>query len=113
MLSHIRKLTRTDDAVSADPKQYSNAPSNATIATTDATVFTLAAGEKGFIQNLNTTALAVRRAAGATSSAFHRILKAGTATDDGLGGEIMIEDHIGAVSVAAMSGSPRYIAWKV
>lgn len=113
LLTHTRKLTRTDDAVASDPKQYSNAPSNATIATTDATVFTLAAGEKGFIQNLHTTALAVRRAASATTTAFHTILRGGTGTDDGIGATITISDHIGAVSVAALTGSPRYIAWKV
>jgi hypothetical protein len=113
ILSNIRKLTRVDDAISADPKQYSNAPSNFTIATADATVFTLAVGEKGFIQNLHTTALAVKRGASASTTSLNQILRGGTAQDDGIGAFTVIDDWVGVVSVAAMTGSPRFIAWKL
>ena len=99
-------LTRTQ------AKQSAAAPSNDTIGTTDATVFTLAEGERGFIQNLDDAALAVKLGASASPTSLSMILQAGTAADDGKGGFVMIDTHIGAVSVAAMSGSPRYIAWK-
>ena len=94
------------------PKQTAAAPSNATIGTTDATVFTLAEGERGFIQNLDDAALAVKLGASATTSSFHMILQAGTAADDGKGAFVMFNDYVGVVSVAALTGSPRYIAWK-
>jgi len=92
--------------------QSSNAPSNAAVATADATVFTLAGGEVGFIQNLDDAALAVKLGTSASPSSFSMILQAGTAADDGKGGFIYITDYTGAVSVAAMSGTGRYIAWK-
>ena len=93
-------------------KQYSGVPSTFTVGTSDATVFTLAAGEIGFIQNLDDAALAVKKGASASTTSFSLILNAGTAADDGKGGAILIDDWIGVVSVAAMAGSPRYIAWK-
>lgn len=93
-------------------KQYAGVPSSFTIGTTDQTVFTLATSEIGFIQNLDDAALAVKKGASATISSFSFILPAGTAQDDGKGGAICIDDWVGVVSVAAMSGSPRYISWK-
>ena len=94
------------------PPQSSGVPSSFTVATTDATVFTLAAGEVGFIQNLDDAALAVKKGASASTVSFNFLLKAGAAADDGTGGYVVIDDWIGVVSVAAMAGSPRYIAWK-
>ena len=91
--------------------QSANEPSNSSIGTSDATVFTLAAGQIGFIQNLDDAALAVKLGTGASPTSLSCILQAGTAQDDGKGGITKITDHIGPVSVAAMSGSPRYIAW--
>lgn len=91
--------------------QSNQAPSTAAVATAHATVFTLAGGEVGYIQNLDDAALAVKLGTGATTSSFHHILQAGTAADDGTGGFIYITDYIGAVSVIAMSGTARYIAW--
>lgn len=93
-------------------KQSAAAPSTATIGTTNDTVFTLVEGERGFIQNLDDAALAVKLGASASTTSLNMILQAGTAADDGKGGFVMIDTYIGAVSVAAMSGSPRYIAWK-
>lgn len=93
-------------------KQYTGTPSNFTIGTSDATVFTLAAGEIGFIQNLDDAALAVKKGASASTSSFSFILAAGTAAADGKGGAIKIDDWVGAVSVAAMTGTASYIAWK-
>lgn len=92
--------------------QSAAAPSNATIGTTNATVFTLAKGEVGFIQNLDDAALAVKLGAGASTTSFSLILQAGSAASDGKGGFTYITDYVGAVSVAAMSGTASYIAWK-
>lgn len=88
------------------------APSNAAIATADGTVFTLAAGEVGFIQNLDDAALAVKLGTGASTTSLSMILQAGDAASDGKGGFTYITDYVGAVSVAAMSGTASYIAWK-
>lgn len=94
-------------------KQYAGVPSNFTPATADATVFTLAAGEMGFIQNLSADApLAVKKGASASTGSFSFILNACTVQDDGKGGSVMIDDFIGAVSVAKIAGTGRYIAWK-
>lgn len=97
--------------VSTSAKQATSAPSTATPGTTEADVLTLAAGERAYIQNLSTNPLFVRRATGASSSAFHYVLQAGTGADNGTGGVIQISDHVGVVSVAGTS--PRYIAWKI
>lgn len=94
-------------------KQYSGVPSNFAVATADGTVFTLAAGEIGFIQNLDSAdALAVKKGATASTSSFNFILAPGSAADDGKGGYVLIDDWIGVVSVATMTGAGRYIAWK-
>ncbi len=92
--------------------QLTGTPSNYTIGTSDATVFTLAAGEVGFIQNLDDAALAVKKGASASTTSFSFILAAGQAATDGTGGAVVIKDWVGAVSVAAMTGTARYIAWK-
>lgn len=92
--------------------QSSNAPDNFTIGTADGTVFTLSPGEVGFIQNLDDAALAVKYGAGASPTSLNFVLKAGSAPTDGNGGLVYITDHLGAVSVAAMTGTARYIAWK-
>jgi hypothetical protein len=97
---------------STTAKQSDAAPSSFTVQTAAATVFTLAAGEIGFIQNLDDAALAVKLGVSASTSSFSLILQAGDAADDGRGGLILIDNHIGVVSVAPMSGTARYIAWK-
>jgi hypothetical protein len=113
LLVSDRKKTRSDDAISADPKQYSTV-STATPATADATVFTLAAGEKGFIQNLSADApLAYKLGASASTSSFNGILNCGSVADDGKGANVIVDDFIGAVSVAKISGTARYIAYKL
>jgi len=100
------------DAVRSCNLQSATTPSTDAIATANDTVFTLAAGEIGFIQNLDDAALAVKFGASASTTSLHMILQAGSAADDGKGGFVYITDYVGAVSVAAMSGSPRFIAWK-
>lgn len=91
--------------------QSGAAPDNYAIGTSDGTVFTLSAGQVGFIQNLDDAALAVKLGASASTTSLSMILQAGTAADDGKGGFTYITDYTGVVSVKAMSGSPRYIAW--
>ena len=98
--------------ITTSSAQSASAPSTFTVATAHDTVFTLARGEVGFIQNLDDAALAVKLGAGATTSSLSMILQAGTAADDGKGGFTYITDYVGAVSVIAMSGTARYIAWK-
>lgn len=83
------------------------------IGTANATVMTLAAGEKGVIQNLDDAALAVRYGAACSTTVFTLILKGGTAASDGLGGTVVIDDWIGAVSVCAMTGTASYMANKL
>ena len=92
--------------------QSGAAPDNYTIGTSDGTVFTLSAGQVGFIQNLDDAALAVKLGASASTTDFSLILQAGSAANDGKGGFTYITDYTGAVSVCAMSGTARYIAWK-
>jgi len=98
--------------ITTSAAQSAGAPSTFTIATANATVFTLARGEVGFIQNLDDAALAVKLGASASTTSLSMILQAGTAADDGKGGFTYITDYTGVVSVAAMTGSPRFIAWK-
>lgn len=93
-------------------KQYTGVPSTFTVGTSNQTVFTLSSGEIGFIQNLDDSALAVKKGSSASTTSFSLILNAGTAQDDGKGGAIVIDDWIGEVSVATMVSGPRYIAWK-
>ena len=92
--------------------QSGTTPDNYAIATANATVFTLSPGEVGFIQNLDDAALAVKLGASAATNSFSFILKAGSAADDGNGGLTYVTDYTGVVSVCAMSGTARYIAWK-
>lgn len=92
--------------------QSAGTPSNDAIATADATVFTLAKGEVGFIQNLDTDPLAVKLGASASTTSFSMILQAGSAASDGKGGFTYITDYTGPVSVKAMTGTASYIAWK-
>lgn len=113
LLVSDRIKTRAVDSISADPKQYSTA-STATPATADVTVFTLAAGEKGVIQNLSADApLAYKYGASASTSSFSGVLNCGSVADDGKGGHVVIDDFIGVVSVAKISGTARYIAYKL
>lgn len=113
LLCHTRKSTRSDDAIAADPKQLTTS-STATPATADATVFTLAAGEKGVIQNLSADApLAYKYGASASTSSFNGVLNCGTVADDGKGAHVVIDDWAGAVSVAKISGTARYVAFKL
>jgi len=100
------------EAVRSASLQSGTTPSTATIATADGTVFTLSPGEVGVIQNLDDAALAVKLGASASPTSLSLILPAGTAADDGTSPPIYINDYTGVVSVAAMTGSPRFIAWK-
>lgn len=92
--------------------QTAAAPSTYAIGSSDGTVFTLSPGEIGFIQNLDDAPLAVKLGASASTTSLSFILQACSTADDGKGGFVKIDDYTGVVSVAAMTGSPRYIAWK-
>lgn len=79
--------------------------------TTGATVLSANTARIAFgIQNLGTNPLFVKFGTGATTSVFHRVLKAGTGNDDGTGGSLDMEAgtiYNGAVSVAGTS--PRCV----
>ena len=94
------------------PLQSLSAPSNFTAGTTDATVFTLAKDEYGFIQNLDDAALYYKIGAGCSTTSFSGILKACTASNDGKGGYVTFDRELGPISVCAATGTARYIAWK-
>jgi len=106
-------LERGSDSISADPFQYSTV-SSSSILSGSGTVFTLASGEKGFIQNLNTGALAVKYGTSASSTSFNFILNPASTLDYG-GGSSQIDDYIGAVSVSPIAGASnvRYVAYKL
>lgn len=100
------------------PSQSAAAPTNTattpfTVLTTDADVFTLAAGERGFIQNHDDAVLNFKYGTGCSTSSLSGRLKACSAADDGSGGYTYIQNWIGVVSVAAATGSPRFSAWKI
>lgn len=92
--------------------QSAGAPSNSTVGTANATLFTLTKGEVGFIQNLDDAALHVKLGAGCSTSDYSLILQAGDAAADGKGGHIYIDDYEGVVSVCAATGTASYMAWK-
>lgn len=95
------------------PKQLTGVPSSFALLTADGTVFTLAAGEIGFIQNLSSDApLAVKYGASASTTSLNFILAAGTAASDGKGGAVRIDDWVGVVSVAKITGTASYLAFK-
>ena len=99
-------------STASQPAQFTNTP-DFTIKTANGTVFTLAAGEIGYIQNLDSAdALAVKLGANASATSLNRVLCCGAAQDDGTGGEWLIENHVGAVSVYSITGTARYVAWK-
>lgn len=94
------------------PKQYTT-PSNFVPVTTNGNAVTILAGEVGFIQNLDDAAVYVKYGAEASASDFNFVLKAGTASNDGLGGLVVIDNFIGTVSIFAATGAPRVAAWKL
>lgn len=97
----------------APARQFSGVPSSFAIRTAAGTVFTLAAGEIGFIQNLSTDALAVKKGATASTTSLSFILPGGAGASDGSGGATKIDDWAGVVSVASMTGGAlSYVAWK-
>jgi hypothetical protein len=94
------------------PVQRAGVPSSSVVRTTDGDVFTLGNGEVGYIQNLSTVALAVKMGTGASPTNLNHLLRGGTGASDGIGASLVIDYYLGVVSVAAMSGSPSFIAWK-
>lgn len=106
-----RPIAVSDEgALSVAASANSATPSNASISTTSATVFTLEAGEVGYIQNLKDAVLYVRLATAASDTAFHLVLPACVAAGDGSSYPLKIESHMGPVSV--YGAAPSYIAWK-
>lgn len=109
----IAKYNSDGTPAAGGAKQLTGVPSSFAIQTADQTVFTLAAGEVGFIQVLSADApLAVKLGSGASNASLNFILAAGTAANDGTGGAIRIDNWVGPVSVAKMAGTSSYLAWK-
>lgn len=92
--------------ISTLPKQFTS-QNNFTQSGVAQTVFTLSAGQVGFIRNLDVNPLYVKRGTLGNSISFSDILFGGSATGDGKGGFITLDDWVGAVSV---SGS-KYLAY--
>ena len=63
------------------------------------------------IQNLGVNPLFVRLGASASTTVFHRILRAGTGADDGIGGMWEDDTWTGIVSVAGTS--PRFVVTEI
>lgn len=62
----------------------------------------------GFLQNLSTDKLYVKKGAGASTSDFSAVLVGGSATDDGYGGTFPFDHYQGLVSVFS-SGTVRCV----
>lgn len=113
ILVNDRRKERPFDSISADPYQYQNSPSNSSIASGSGIIMTLGTGEKGFIQNLGSGAIAVKRGSGASPTSLSLVLNPYTAVGMA-GGQVTINDFSGPVSVASYNNTElRYIAWKV
>lgn len=66
------------------------------------------------IQNLGTNPLFVRLGAGASSTVFHAVLKAGSGNDDGSGGILAQENGIIWTGIVSIAGtSPRYTVTEI
>ena len=85
-------------------------PTDPVIGILDGTVFTLAAGQIGILQNQDDAALYVRYGGVASNTAYHYVLPACVAAKDGTSPALVIDSWIGIVSVAAATGSPSYTA---
>lgn len=93
--------------VSYAQKTITTAP---VIKTADETVFTLAAGQIGILQNQDDAALYVRYGGAASSTEYHYVLPACVAAKDGTSPALVIDSWIGIVSVAAAAGTASYTA---
>lgn len=66
------------------------------------------------IQNLGQNPLFVLLGAGATTSVFHVVLKAGSANDDGTGGLITQSEGVVYTGIITIAGtSPRYVVMEM
>lgn len=66
------------------------------------------------IQNLSTNALFVRLGAGASTSVFHIVLKAGAGADDGSGGTVSQTSGTVYTGVITIDGtSPSYVVMEL
>lgn len=109
-LCDIRLLLASLDSVTVYAKQYTT-QSTFTPVTSSGTVFTLAAGQKGVIQNLAAAALYVKYGATASSTSFSFILPACTLASDGTSPPFVIEDFVGVVSIKAAASTESAIAY--
>lgn len=97
--------------VSTSAKQTSSAPSNSTIIAAGGDLFTLAAGEIGYVQNLDTTDyLYVKLGTGASATDFQYRLSPDAGPVGGATSVREIRDWIGVVS--ATGTTPSFMAWK-
>lgn len=92
------------------PMTTSNTPAIVSAATA-----IVANGQRGAwsIQNLGTNPLFVRFGAGASTTEFHVVLKAGVGADDGNGGFVSQSSGIVYTGIITIAGtSPRYTTWE-
>ena len=91
-----------------------NTPAILTPTTGDTVIAANPARIMWMIQNLGQNPLFVKLGAGATTTSFHVVLKAGTANDDGTGGSTAMESgtiYNGDISVAGTS--PRCVVTEI
>ena len=91
-----------------EAEQYTTVTRGTSPTTSGGTIATLALGDKVTIQNLNTSALFVKKGASAAADSYDYVLAAGDANDDGKGGVIDIKDFVGVISVY---GSTYRFVW--
>lgn len=89
--------------------QYATAAGNA-VGTADDTVATLLPGQRLLLVNCDDAALYVKYGASASNTSFTFIMPACTTQNDGSVPPFIIDDWLGVVSVAAASGTARYVA---
>lgn len=65
------------------------------------------------IQNLGTNALFVKLGAGASTSDFNIVLKAGSVADDGLGGSYESSIVVFSGIISATGTNPRFVATEI
>ncbi len=80
------------------------------IVTADGTLLAANGNRKGyFIQNLAAATVYVKEGAGALSTDFSYVLKAGTGANDGLGGTFYGVIYTGIITIKASGGAPRVV----
>jgi hypothetical protein len=99
------------DSISAYDPQFTVVTSSAVL-TAPGSVFTIAPGEIGVIENVNNAVLLVKLGPAASGTSYNKALKACAAAGDGTGGAWIISNYVGEVSVFSAT-TYSYLAYKL